>query len=167
MAYKDEYEVARLYSDGRFQKQLDETFEDDTKLSFYFAMPLLSKRNPDTGHLVKRKYGSYMLPVLKGLAKLKSVRGGKLDLLGKTKERKIERQLITEVNNTVKTVLKNLNPGNLLHAIEIIELAQDVRGYGHVKEANYEQYQLRLAQQLNSYENGGAQVVQIHRTDAA
>lgn len=112
-----------------------------------------------------------MLPVLKGLSKLKRIRGSKMDLLGKTKDRQIDRKMITDVNNTIKTVLKNLNPGNLLHAIEIIELAQDVRGYGHVKEANYEQYQLRLTQQLNSYENGGpnrgAQVVQFHKANAA
>ncbi|GAA0408195.1 indolepyruvate ferredoxin oxidoreductase family protein [Cocleimonas flava] len=175
MAYKDEYEVARLYTDGRFKKQIEETFEGDTEMSFYFAMPLISKRDPDTGHLVKRKYGAYMLPVLKNLAKLKRFRGTKFDLLGKTAERQVERQMITDVNNTISTVLKTLNPGNLLHAIEIIELANDVRGYGHVKEANYEQYQLRLAQQLKSYENGTtfddktgtAHVVQIHKVDAA
>ncbi len=171
MAYKDEYEVARLYTDGRFQEQIDDTFEGETKLSFYFAVPLISKRNPDTGHLIKRKYGSFILPVLKGLAKLKGIRGSKLDILGKTKDRQIDRQLITDVNNTIRTVLQNLNPGNLLHAIEVIELALDVRGYGHVKEANYEQYQLRLAQQLKSYETGGvnsgAQVIQIHSANAA
>ena len=116
-----------------------------------------------------------MLPVLKNLAKLKRFRGTKFDLLGKTAERQIERQMITDLNNTISTVLKTLHPGNLLHAIEIIELANDVRGYGHVKEANYEQYQLRLAQQLKSYENGGitedlineTQVVQFHKVDAA
>ena len=167
MAYKDEYEVARLYTDGRFQKQMDATFEGDIELSFYFAMPLISKRDQDTGHLVKRKYGSYILPLLKGLAKLKRIRGTKLDLLGRTKERETERQLITDVNDTIMTVLKNLNTKNILHAKEIVELALDIRGYGHVKEANYEQYRLRLTQQLNSYINGGAQVVKVHKVKAA
>ena len=165
MAYKDEYEIARLYTDGRFQKQLAESFQAtnkengnrplQAKVSYYFAAPLISKRDPDTGQLIKRKYGSYALPVMKLLSKFKHLRGSKLDIFGQTEERKLERQMIIDVNNTIDTLLKHLNNRSLLNAIEIIELALKVRGYGHVKEANYQQYKVRLIELLNTYTNGG------------
>lgn len=152
MAYKDEYEVARLYTDGRFEKQLADQFEGKVKLKFHMAPPLLSKRDPDTGHLRKRKFGGYMLGLFKIMAPLKVIRGSKLDIFSYSEERRMERRLIDELNSTIDTVVSGLSSEKLQHAIEIIELVLDVRGYGHVKEANYAQYQLRLAQQLKRYQ---------------
>ena len=152
MAYKDEYEVARLYTDGRFEKQLADQFEGKVKLNFHMAPPLFSKRDPDTGHLRKRKFGGYMLSLFKMMAPLKAIRGSKLDIFSYTEERKMERRLIDELNSTIDTVVSGLSADKQQHAIEIIELVLDVRGYGHVKEANYAQYQMRLAQQLKRYQ---------------
>ncbi|MFT5136061.1 MAG: indolepyruvate ferredoxin oxidoreductase [Arenicella sp.] len=152
MAYKDEYEVARLYTDGRFEKQLADKFEGKVKLNFHMAPPLLSKRDPDTGHLRKRKFGGYMLTMFKIMAPFKAIRGSKLDIFSYSEERKMERRLINELNATIDALISGLNAEKQQHAIEIIELVLDVRGYGHVKEANYAKYQLRLAQQLKRYQ---------------
>lgn len=151
MAYKDEYEVARLYSDGRFAKELKEKFAGDYKLKFHLAPPLLSKRDPDTGQLRKREFGGYMVTLFKLLAPAKRLRGTKFDIFGYSAERKMERALINEVNQTADLLLAGLSEDKLDHAVEILELVLDVRGYGHVKEASYQQYQLRLQQQLKRY----------------
>jgi len=151
MAYKDEYEVARLYSDGRFKKQLAAQFDGPVKVKFHMAPPLFSKRDPDTGHLRKKKFGAYMMSMFKLMAPLKVLRGGKFDVFGYSQERKMERGLIEELQQTIDTLLAGLTTEKLTHAVEIIELVLDVRGYGHVKHANYEQYQLRLTQQLKRY----------------
>lgn len=161
MAYKDEYEVARLYSDGRFEQQLKEVFEGDIKLKFHMAPPLLSKKDPTTGHLRKREFGGYVFSLFKLLAPLKRVRGSKLDIFGYSAERKLERGLIDELNQTIDTLLEGLTEDKLQHAVQIIELVLDVRGYGHVKEANYAQYQLRLAQQLKRYQGDLAIEVEV------
>jgi indolepyruvate ferredoxin oxidoreductase len=161
MAYKDEYEVARLYTDGRFQAKLKNMFEDGYKLKIHLAPPLFSRRDPDTGHLRKKKFGGYILGMFKLLAPLKFLRGSKLDIFGYSAERKMERGLIGELDQTIDTLLAGLTPDKLQHAVEIVELALDVRGFGHVKEANYEQYQLRLAQQLKRYKNKFAIQVEV------
>ena len=161
MAYKDEYEVARLYTDGRFEKQLAEQFEGKVKLNFHMAPPLFSRRDPDTGHLRKRKFGAYMLGMFKLMAPLKVLRGGKLDIFSYSQERKMERGLIDELNQTIDTVLAGLTKDKRQHAIEIIRLVLDVRGYGHVKEANYQQYRLRLQQQLKRYQGGVGIAVEV------
>ena len=153
MAYKDEYEVARLYTDGRFKKQLEEKFEGDYKLALHLAPPLFSRRDSDTGHLIKRRFGSYMLFMFKLMAPLKFLRNTRLDIFGYSEERKIERRLVSELAETVETVIDGLNDRNLDHAIEIINLTLGVRGYGHVKDKNYQQYRLRLAQQLQRYQS--------------
>jgi indolepyruvate ferredoxin oxidoreductase len=144
MAYKDEYEVARLYTDGRFQKQLSDTFEDGYKLRFHLAPPLLSKRD-DEGHLVKKTYGPWMLKAFGLLAKMKGLRGTKLDVFGYTEERRTERALIGEYEQLISELLPKLTPGNLSISVELASLPEQLRGFGHVKEANLER--LREQQQ--------------------
>ena len=112
MAYKDEYEVARLYTDGRFVEQLKQQFEGDFSLKFNLAPPLLSKKDGQ-GHLVKAQYGSWVWQAFKLLAKCKGLRGTKLDIFGYTEERKTERRLIAEYRTTILSLLGNLNPDNL------------------------------------------------------
>ena len=159
MAYKDEYEVARLFTDGCFEQQLHDKFEGSYKLKFHMAPPLLSKRNPDTGHLKKMQFGGYMMPLFKLMAKFKFLRGTALDIFGYSQDRKIKLGLIDELNDTINTILDGLSKDKQQHAIEIIDLVLGVRGYGHVKQANYNQYRLRLAQQLKRYSSGlGIQV---------
>ena len=167
MAYKDEYEVARLYTDGRFQKDLKKNFEGSVKLTFHMAPPLFARRDPDTGQLRKMKLGGYMLNVFKLMAPLKVLRGTRFDIFSYSAERKMERSLIRELNDTLETLIKGLHKGNIRHAVEIIELVLSVRGYGHVKEANYRQYQLRLQQQLTQYQNGAVTSFDIALSNVA
>jgi len=133
MAYKDEYEVARLYTDGRFMEQLKQQFEGDFSLSFNLAPPLFSKKDAQ-GRLVKAKYGSWMMSAFKLLAKFKGLRGGSFDVFGYTEERKTERRLIAEYRATVTSLLDGLNADKLALAVEIAQLPEQIRGYGHVKD---------------------------------
>ncbi|MBL4671232.1 MAG: indolepyruvate ferredoxin oxidoreductase family protein, partial [Arenicella sp.] len=162
MAIKDEYEVARLFTDGRFEAQLKETFEGSPKLSFHLAPPLLSQMLSKKGSPRKFKFGSYMFSAFKVLAKLKGLRGGTFDVFSYTAERKLEVNLIEELNLTIDLLLASLNDQNKPLATEIVELYLGVRGYGHVKEKNYDQYQLRLKQQLSRYAEPASPLMAIN-----
>ena len=137
MAYKDEYEVARLYTDGRFRNQLDAAFEGDFKLQFHLAPPLFTKINPETGLRDKTTYGAWMLPAMKLLAKMKGLRGTMLDPFGYSTERKTERRMIGEYEAMVEEILSGLTHGNHALAVEIASLPEGLRGYGHVKERHF------------------------------
>jgi len=133
MACKDEYEVARLYTDGRFMAQLRQQFEGDLQLSFHLAPPLLAKKDAN-GHLLKARYGGWMMNILRLLAKCKGLRGGLFDVFGHTAERRMERQLIDDYRDMVLGLLPALEAGNLATAVALAQLPEQVRGYGHVKE---------------------------------
>ena len=107
MAYKDEYEVARLYADPAFVEKLKGSFEGDWKIKFHLAPPTFSKKDAQ-GHLVKKQYGPWMLPAMRVLAKLKFLRGTALDVFGKTEERRMERALIVEYEALVKELIGGL-----------------------------------------------------------
>jgi indolepyruvate ferredoxin oxidoreductase len=132
MAYKDEYEVARLHTDAAFTAKIDAMFEGDYKLVHHLAPPLIAKTN-ERGELVKRPFGPWMRSAFGVLAKLKGLRGTALDVFGRTEERRMERELITRYEATVTELLKTLNAGNRAQAAEIARLPEDIRGYGHVK----------------------------------
>ena len=157
LAYKDEYEVARLYTDGEFAESLKQQFDGDYKLTFHLAPPLLAKRDPDTGQLIKRKFGPWMLQAFRVLAKFKFLRGTRLDMFGRTEERKLERSLISDYEQQIDQLVSVLSVSNLLPetldiAIEIAGLPYFMRGFGHVKEANIINAQRRgvsLMKQLN------------------
>ncbi|QIR14985.1 indolepyruvate ferredoxin oxidoreductase family protein [Shewanella aestuarii] len=138
MAYKDEYEVSRLYTNGQFAEQLNNQFEGDIKVKFNLAPPIFGKRDPITGHLIKKEFGSYMMKAFAVLAKFKGLRGGVFDIFGYTAERKMERQLIGEYETLIESLLGKLNDKNYDIAVEIAQTAQKLRGYGHVKENNVE-----------------------------
>ncbi|HEY9270293.1 indolepyruvate ferredoxin oxidoreductase family protein [Achromobacter sp.] len=157
MAYKDEYEVARLYSDGEFLKRVQAQFEGDWKLRFHLAPPLFARRDKD-GHLIKRSYGPGMLRVFRVLAKMRGLRGTKLDLFGYTAERRAERELMREYRETMTAILSKLNRGNLERAVALASLPEEIRGYGHVKEAAMERVALRRGELLKGF---SASVVSI------
>jgi indolepyruvate ferredoxin oxidoreductase len=133
MAYKDEYEVARLYTDGAFQQKIAGMFEGDIKLKFHLAPPLLAKHDAK-GQLVKQEFGPWMMKAFGVLAKCKGLRGTALDIFGYTAERKMERALIGEYRQTVSALLPKLTADNLAQAVAIASIPEDIRGYGHVKE---------------------------------
>jgi indolepyruvate ferredoxin oxidoreductase len=132
MAYKDEYEVARLHADPAFHARLAEQFEGPVRLSYHLAPPLLSKRNAQ-GELVKRRFGHSTLWAFKFLARLKGLRGTPLDVFGYTEERRGERQLIDQYRQTLEELQRGLNEQNHALAVEVARLPEHIRGYGHVK----------------------------------
>jgi indolepyruvate ferredoxin oxidoreductase len=133
MAYKDEYEVARLHTDPAFTAKIAEMFEGDYKLVHHLAPPLTAKRN-DKGELIKQPFGPWMRTAFSVLVKLKFLRGGALDPFGRTEERRTERALIGEYRECIGELLRTLEPGNHALAVEIARIPEDIRGYGHVKE---------------------------------
>jgi indolepyruvate ferredoxin oxidoreductase len=134
LAYKDEYEVARLYTDGRFEKQLREQFDGDFKISFNLAPPLLGGAKDALGRPKKRAFGAWMMPVFRMLAGLRGVRGTAFDIFGHSADRKLERELIAAYENDVASVLGALSPVTLETAVELLSLPDRIRGYGPVKE---------------------------------
>ncbi|MGL4636330.1 MAG: indolepyruvate ferredoxin oxidoreductase family protein [Beijerinckiaceae bacterium] len=133
MAYKDEYEVARLYTDGAFLKQLQAEFDGDVKLEFHLAPPLLSKKDAQ-GNPAKTTFGPWMFKAFGMLAKMKGLRGTKLDVFGYTHERKMERQLIGEYEGMIDFVASRLNADNHAVAVALASVPEKIRGFGHVKE---------------------------------
>jgi indolepyruvate ferredoxin oxidoreductase len=133
MAYKDEYEVARLYTDGTFREKIAAMFEGDITLKFHMAPPLLAKRD-SKGHLVKQEFGPWMMKAFAVLAKMKRLRGTALDVFGHTAERRQERALIGQYRDTISALLPKLTVETLPQAVAIASIPEDIRGFGHVKE---------------------------------
>jgi len=158
MAYKDEYEVARLYTDGRFKRVLAEKFEPGARLSFHLAPPLIAERDPASGHLRKREYGAWVMTAFRLLATLKGLRGTPFDPFGRSAERRRERELIGEYENVLAELLAGLDAGNHGLAADIASLPESMRGFGHVKDANVDQAQAREAELLQAFRNPNASV---------
>jgi len=135
MAYKDEYEVARLYTSGDFQRRVAQQFEGNYKLRFHLAPPLFAKKDAD-GRLIKKEFGPWMLTAFRVLARFRFLRGGMLDVFGRTHERRTERKLIADYFSDINALLTGLSPDNLALALEIASMPERIRGYGHVKEAH-------------------------------
>jgi indolepyruvate ferredoxin oxidoreductase len=133
MAYKDEYEVARLHTDKAFTNKIAAMFEGEYKIVHHLAPPLTAKKN-DKGELIKQPFGPWMRSAFGLLAKMKGLRGTALDIFGRSEERKTERALIVEYRTSIDELLKTLTAGNRALALEIARLPEDIRGYGHVKE---------------------------------
>ena len=133
MAYKDEYEVARLHTSQEFTDKIANMFEGDYKIVHHLAPPLTAAKN-DKGELVKKAYGPWMRKAFGLMASMKGLRGGALDIFGRTEERKMERALIQEYRACIEELLRGLNADNLTLAVEIASIPEDIRGYGHVKE---------------------------------
>ncbi len=151
LAYKDEYEVARLYSEPEFRQQLEAQFEGDYKLQFHLAPAWLAKRDAVTGEPRKRELGPWMLNVFGVLAKFRFLRGTPLDPFGYGHDRRVERQLISEYEKTVDELLAQLKPTNYRTAVAIAALPEQIRGYGPVKErsiAKARQQEKLLREQL-------------------
>ena len=138
LAYKDEYEVARLYTNGDFMKKIRGRFEGNFRLKLHLAPPLFSHRDSHTGEPIKSTFSSWIFPVLKMLSRFKFLRGTAFDLFGKTKERRMERQLIKEYEQTIKELLLGLTKKNHNIALEIAKIPEQIRGYDMVKQRHFE-----------------------------
>jgi indolepyruvate ferredoxin oxidoreductase len=132
LAIKDEYEVARLYSDGSFAKQIAAAFEGEPRLEFHLAPPALSRKN-EKGEALKSSFGPWVMPLFGFLAGLKRLRGTVFDIFGYTKDRRIERKLIVDYEILLDEISANLSPGNHAIAVALASVPEKIRGYGHVK----------------------------------
>ena len=146
LAIKDEYEVARLHTDGEFERQVAAAFEGDYRIAYHLAPPLWARPDPVTGVPAKRRYGPWIRPLLALLARLKGLRGTPLDVFGYTQERRRERQLIADYEALLDEVIATLRPESLEVAVELASLPASIRGYGHVKLANLETAKKREAE---------------------
>jgi indolepyruvate ferredoxin oxidoreductase len=144
MAYKDEYEVARLYARPEYGQQVEETFGKGAKLTFLMAPPMISKKN-HKGELIKQPFGPWMMTGFKVLKKLKFLRGGPLDIFGKTAERRMERRLRDDYIARLEKLSAGLTRENHALAVEIASLPDEIRGYGHVKDKAVETAEKKLA----------------------
>jgi indolepyruvate ferredoxin oxidoreductase len=152
MAYKDEYEVARLYAESDFAKRVAAQFDGPYTLRFHLAPPLLASRDPETGHLKKQTYGPWMLGAFRVLARLRRLRGTAFDIFGRTAERRAERRLIAEYEAVLDEIERRLSPDNHAAAAELARLPLDIRGFGHVKEANLTRVKEREAELLARFQ---------------
>jgi indolepyruvate ferredoxin oxidoreductase len=135
MAYKDEYEVARLHAETGFHERIAAMFEGDYKVNYHLAPPLTARRN-EKGELQKRKFGPAMHTAFRFLSKLKGLRGTPFDIFGRTEERRTERALIGEYRRSIEQVLATLAADNHALALEIARIPEQIKGFGHVKERN-------------------------------
>jgi indolepyruvate ferredoxin oxidoreductase len=146
LSYKDEYEVARLHTSGDFLPSLRRHFGQGFRLRFHFSPPVFAPIDPETGRPKKYEFGGWLLPVLRLLAKFKGLRGTRFDPFGRTRERRMERELISEYEVLMDEVLNGLDATRHELAVEILELAASIRGYGPIKEQSVVRYRQRLAQ---------------------
>ncbi len=152
LAYKDEYEVARLHADPEFRKSIAEQFEGDYRLVYHLAPPLLARRDPRTGEPKKMRFGSWTVGLFRALALMKGLRGTWLDPFGWTEERRTERALIGEYERTVERLLAGLTRENHATAIEIASLPEHVRGFGHIKAKSVATARKRCQELLAQFE---------------
>ncbi|MFT5175259.1 MAG: indolepyruvate ferredoxin oxidoreductase [Gammaproteobacteria bacterium] len=153
LAYKDEYEVGRLFSDSAFTERLQQAFEGDYQIEFHLAPPLFAKIDPNSGQPKKRAYGQWMMKAFKCLAALKGLRGTWLDVFGYTAERRMERELIVEYEVLLDTLLDQITPSNHASALALASLPEKIRGFGHVKLASVEQAREQKSQLLDAFNN--------------
>jgi indolepyruvate ferredoxin oxidoreductase len=143
LAYKDEYEVARLYTDGTFAAQLARTFEGDYRLEFHLAPPLLSKPDPETGRPRKMRFGPWVMRAFRLLARMRGLRGTRWDIFGYNAERRMERRLIAEYEATLDEIGRWLDAANLETAVALAALPDGIRGFGPIKAASVDKAKAR------------------------
>jgi indolepyruvate ferredoxin oxidoreductase len=154
MAYKDEYEVARLHTGKAFTDHIARTFSGDYTVKYHLAPPLFARRDPETGHLRKREFGPWITTVFSVLARLKGLRGTAFDIFGYSAERRTERALISEYRAMIEDVMDGLTARNLPLAVDIAATPEHLRGFGHVKEANLASVKARQAELLTAWHAG-------------
>ena len=153
MAYKDEYEVARLHTDPAFLQQLEQQFDGNFSIAFNLAPPLLAPRNKHTGQPRKIKLGSWVLSIFRLLARLKFLRGTLFDPFGHTRERRDERALVQHYKRLIEELVQSLRDDNLDNFMAIVSLPLSIRGYGHIKAAAVTRYHSQLRTLLGEWES--------------
>ncbi|WP_327517182.1 DUF6537 domain-containing protein, partial [Cognatazoarcus halotolerans] len=153
MAFKDEFEVARLHTDPAFLASLDARFKHGYTVKYNLAPPLLAERDPATGELQKKTYGAWMLNAFRWMARFKGLRGGALDLFSKTEERRTERALIEDYIGLLEQICSKLGAANHGAAVALASVPDEIRGYGHVKEKSIAAAKALQQQRLQDFLN--------------
>jgi indolepyruvate ferredoxin oxidoreductase len=153
LAYKDEYEVARLFTHPAFETALSEQFEARGKLSFHLAPPLLARHDKATGEPRKMQFGRWLLPVFRLLSKGRRLRGTAWDVFGYTQERQLERQMIADYELLLDEIVRRLSPQTHATAVALARLPLDIKGFGHIKLRNYKTAKAREAALLVKLRN--------------
>ena len=153
LAYKDEYEVARLFTHPAFEAALSEQFEARGKLSFHLAPPLLARHDKATGEPRKMQFGRWLLPVFRVLSKGRRLRGTAWDVFGYTQERQLERQMIADYELLLDEIVRRLSPQTHATAVALARLPLDIKGFGHIKLRNYKSAKAREAALLAKLRN--------------
>jgi indolepyruvate ferredoxin oxidoreductase len=157
MAYKDEYEVARLYTDGHFMRQVANEFGgEELSLEFHLAPPLLARRDKTTGLPRKINFGPWMMSAFRLLARFKGLRGTPLDPFGYSAERRMERKLIADYEATLADLLDKLTPENHHLAVGIAAIPEKIRGFGHVKLRHLQAAKADEAALIEQFRGGAA-----------
>ncbi len=154
LAYKDEYEVARLFTEPEFLRDLEAQFEGDYKLQFHMAPPILGRKNSVSGEPVKSQFGPWMMTLLGVLAKFKFLRGSVLDPFARSKDRKLERKLISDYESVLREIVDNLEVENHALAVQISSYPELIRGYGHIKRRHVDACAKNVAEQLSKFKDG-------------
>ncbi len=157
MAYKDEYEVARLYSNGLFEKTIQEQFDGHYRLNFHLAPPLLSRPDPESGMVGKRTFGPWVLTLFRFIVPFRGLRGTLFDPFGYTPERKTERALIAEYFALIEDIISHMDQNDYQCAVDLARLPKIVRGFGHVKTRNIEIFRVRTQELIKLLRYGPAQ----------
>ncbi|MGD8324573.1 MAG: indolepyruvate ferredoxin oxidoreductase family protein, partial [Gammaproteobacteria bacterium] len=157
LAYKDEYEVARLHTQTGFLEGLKKHFRNDFKTEFHFSPPFFARKDPTTGRPRKYRVGPWILPVLRLLARMRSLRGGPFDVFGYTRERRLERRLIADYESLLDRFAKELTKERLETAVALAELPESIRGFGPIKSASVEVADARRAELLAEWDRPPAE----------
>ncbi|MEE8189124.1 MAG: indolepyruvate ferredoxin oxidoreductase family protein [Kiloniellales bacterium] len=156
LAYKDEYEVARLFTAPEFRNKVRELFEGNTKLRFHLAPPLIARRDPASGHLIKREFGPWLMRAFRLLSEFRRLRGTPLDVFGYTAERRRERRLILDYETLAEELMTGLGPDNHGLAVDLAAIPEHIRGFGHVKEAGIAQAKACETELLEAFRDPAA-----------
>jgi indolepyruvate ferredoxin oxidoreductase len=150
LAYKDEYEVARLHTQSGFLESVRKDFGQKGKIRFHLAPPILNRKRDARGRPVKKAFGSWIVPALRLLARMRGLRGTAFDMFGYAAERRMERALQAEFEQTVRELLAGLSAGSIDEATDIVSLYMNIRGFGPVKEQAVKDVRGRVAERLAS-----------------
>ena len=157
LAYKDEYEVARLLSDAKFRKELEEQFTGDFCVQYHLAPPIFAKKDRVTGLASKRAFGQWMTGILRVVAKFKFLRGSAFDPFAWSDDRRLELRLIEEYEHVVREVISNVNANNYRIATELVSFPDTIRGFGHIKRQSYDETMERVKELKSLFDSGDHQ----------
>jgi indolepyruvate ferredoxin oxidoreductase len=165
MAFKDEYEVARLFAETDFMKEVNNTFEGDFKVHFHLAPPIMNRGTDAQGRPRKRQFGPWMFRVFKLLAKFRVLRGTPVDPFSYSSDRKMDRAQLKDYQQLVERIVSELDASNYDTFLQLAELGSEIRGYGPVREQAAEAVQEKHSQLIKALNTGRPTLIRTSQAD--